>query len=191
MQASLQKYFSVNNNCMKSVGFAVENARAARGISGFLSEIFKGERFVAACVGTDAVIGDSLGPLVGSLLSERLNGETFVYGTFSAPVTARDVEPLARFLRLAHPDVKVLAIDAAVGREEELGKIKLADEPLQPGLGVEKRLCPLGDASLIGVIAEKSAATRPLGGVRMAEVWKAAAVIADGVRLYFDELCRR
>lgn len=173
---------------MKSVGFNVENEFAARGVAGFLSEIFKGDRFVVACIGTDAVIGDSLGPLVGSFLSETLGGRTFVYGTFASPVTARDVGSLAAFLRSVHPCDKILAVDAAVGRKEEIGLIRMSDCPLKPGAGVEKNLTKIGDANVIGVVAEKTSEAGSLGTVRLSRVWKAASVIADGIKKYFDDI---
>ena len=173
---------------MKSVGFNVENEFAARGVAGFLSEIFKGDRFVVACIGTDAVIGDSLGPLVGSFLSETLGGRTFVYGNFASPVTARDVGSLAAFLRSVHPCDKILAVDAAVGRKEEIGLIRMSDCPLKPGAGVEKNLTKIGDANVIGVVAEKPSEAGSLGTVRLSRVWKAASVIADGIKKYFDDI---
>ena len=82
---------------MKSIGFNVENEYSASGISGFLSQIFGGKKFIVACIGTDAVIGDSLGPMVGSFLSDAVKGRTFVYGSFAHPVTAKEIEPLKRF----------------------------------------------------------------------------------------------
>ena len=45
---------------------------------------------VIVCIGTDAVVGDCLGPLVGSLLKERLKGKTYVFGTVESPVTAKN-----------------------------------------------------------------------------------------------------
>lgn len=172
---------------MKSVGFNVENEYSASGISGFLSQIFGGKKFIVACIGTDAVIGDSLGPMVGSFLSDAVKGRTFVYGSFAHPVTAKEIEPLKRFLEKAHPLDKVLAIDAAVGRSEEVGTIKISDGALRPGLGVSKNLSAIGDANLIGVVAEKRPDQSELGFVRMARIWKTASVIAEGIKLYFDE----
>ena len=43
---------------------------------------------VALCIGTDRVIGDALGPVVGELLVSAFNAPFFVYGTLASPVTA-------------------------------------------------------------------------------------------------------
>lgn len=169
---------------MKSSSFNVENKCAKAGIAQFLKETFGKDIPVLVCIGTDAVIGDSLGPLVGSLLEEKLNGKTFIYGSFASPITAREIEPLVKFIKAVHPDKKVLAIDAAVGKQEEIGSIKLIDRPLKPGAGVEKNLSEIGDANVIGVMAEKCVEAGKLGFVRLSRVYRVAKVIVDGINAY-------
>ena len=173
---------------MKNVSYSVDNAHAKRGISVFMRETFGPNPPVLACIGTDAVIGDSLGPLVGSFCEDRLRGKTFVYGTFSHPVTAMDVEPLVKFLKTVHPSVKILAIDAAVGAVDEIGTIRMSDRPLKPGAGVDKNLSVVGDANVIAVVAERSS-SGALGLVRLSKVYEAAKVIADGICDYYLSAC--
>lgn len=173
---------------MKTSSFSVENKFAREGIARFLKETFKDELPVLVCIGTDAVIGDSLGPLVGSFLDEKLNGKAYVYGSFLSPITAKEIEPLVRFIKRVHPDRKVLAIDAAVGKAEEVGCIKLCDRPLKPGAGVEKNLSEIGDANVIGVVAEKTAEKGRLGLVRMSGVYRAAKIIVDGINSFVSSL---
>ncbi len=172
---------------MKNTSYSVNNAHAKRGIAVFLRETFGDKPPVIACIGTDAVIGDSLGPLVGSFCEDKLKGKTFVYGTFSHPVTAMEVEPLVKFLRAVHPDVKILAVDAAVGSEEEIGTVKMSDKPLKPGAGVDKNLLSVGDANVIAVVAARSAAGS-LAAVRLSGVYEAAKVIADGICDYYSQV---
>lgn len=172
---------------MKNIGFSVNNAHAKRGIAVFLRETFGEKPPVIACIGTDAVIGDSLGPMVGSFCEDKLKGKTFVYGTFAHPVTAKEVEPLVKFLRTVHPEVKILAIDAAVGSEEEIGTVKMCDKPLKPGAGVDKNLCFVGDANVIAVVAAKTQ-TGSLAAVRLSRVYEAAKVIADGICEYYSRI---
>ena len=112
---------------------------------------------VVVCVGSDLAIGDSLGPIAGSMLSYKTQGlPAFIYGTLPAPVTAKDVKYLRRFLKDTHPNRLVVAIDAAVGEKGDIGLIKCSDVPLAPGSGAGKKLGTVGDISLMGVVAEKS-----------------------------------
>ena len=112
---------------------------------------------VVVCVGSDLAIGDSLGPIAGSMLSYKTQGlPTFIYGTLPAPVTAKDVKYLRKFLKDTHPNRLVVALDAAVGEKGDIGLIKCSDTPLAPGSGAGKKLGTVGDISLLGVVAEKS-----------------------------------
>lgn len=43
---------------------------------------------ILLCIGTDLVIGDCLGPIVGEILINR-NVNAYVYGTLTRPVTAK------------------------------------------------------------------------------------------------------
>ena len=112
---------------------------------------------VVVCVGSDLAIGDSLGPIAGSMLAYKTQGlPAFIYGTLPAPVTAKDVKYLRRFLRDTHPNRLIIAVDAAVGEKGDIGLIKCNDSPLAPGSGAGKKLGTVGDISIMGVVAEKS-----------------------------------
>lgn len=94
---------------------------------------------VIVCVGSDLAIGDSLGPIVGSMLRYKTQGlDCFIYGTLKAPVTAKEIRYLRSFLKETHRGRKIIAVDAAVGSEGDIGLIKILDSPLRPGAGANK-----------------------------------------------------
>ena len=74
------------------------------------------------------------------------------------PVTAKEIRYLRAFLKETHPKSQIIAIDAAVGAEGDIGLIKLNDSPLLPGAGANKKLGAIGDVSVMGIVAEKSVA---------------------------------
>ena len=114
---------------------------------------------VIVCIGSDLAIGDSLGPITGSMLQYKTQGlKTFIYGALSSPVTAKEIRYLRTFLRETHPNSQVIAVDAAVGNEGDIGLMKLLDTPLLPGAGANKKLGSIGDVSVMGIVAEKSVA---------------------------------
>ncbi len=112
---------------------------------------------VALCIGSDLAVGDSLGPVVGTMLKRNPDFRGYVYGTLACPVTAKEVKYVGEFLKKTHPKSKIIAIDAAVGEETEVGLIKLVPSPLRPGSGANKRLGRVGDVSLLGIVARKTA----------------------------------
>jgi len=108
---------------------------------------------VIACIGTDRSTGDSLGPLVGTFLSEvKLPDWVYVYGTLDEPMHAMNLCDYLDFISRRHRDALVLAVDALLGRYEDIGLIDVRSGPLKPGAGVGKRLPPVGDLSLTGVV---------------------------------------
>jgi putative sporulation protein YyaC len=149
-----------------------------------LTHIFNGKVPIIVCIGTDAVAGDSLGPIVGSMLKEKILGKTFIFGSLDSTVTAKDVTAVSRFLNSVYVDYPILAIDAALGKKEEIGNVKLSDQPVKPGLGVNKDLSLLGTASLIGVVEQKLGGQNLLSSVRVSLVYKMAEIISSAVSEY-------
>lgn len=138
---------------------------------------------VVVCIGSDLAIGDSLGPVSGSMLrykTQKLN--VFIYGTLSAPVTAKEIGYIREFLRETHRGSPVIAIDAAVGEEGDIGLIKVNDSPLLPGAGANKKLGSIGDISVMGVVAEKSVSNYGLlNTTRLNLVYTMAEIVSEGV----------
>ena len=138
---------------------------------------------VVVCIGSDLAIGDSLGPIVGSMLKYKTQGlGSFIYGTLASPVTAKEIKYIRTFLKETHPRAYVIAVDAAVGAEGDIGLIKLNDAPLYPGAGANKRLGAIGDISIMAIVAEKSVANYGLlNTTRLNLVYSMSEIISDAL----------
>ena len=148
---------------------------------------------IVVCIGRDLAIGDSLGPLVGSMLRYKTQGlGAYIYGTLGSPVTAKEIKYARTFLKQTHPYSQVIAIDAAVGEEGDIGMIKLCDKPLSPGAGAGKKLGTLGDISIMAIVAEKSLVSTSLfNGTRLNLVYSMAEIIAEGVSTLLWQRCKK
>ena len=141
---------------------------------------------VFAFIGTDANVGDSLAPLCGSLLYGR-HKNVFFYGNLNQPITAKEVPFISKFLKLAHPDSAIIVVDAAVGKKEDVGTIKIFDRGIKPGLGVNKNLPPVGDVSVIGVVSEKNdLGLSFLGCERISKVFSMSKAISSGIEKFLS-----
>ena len=138
---------------------------------------------IVVCVGSDLAIGDSLGPIVGSMLAYKTQGlGVFLYGTLASPVTAKDIKYLRRFLKETHKNRPIIAVDAAVGENGDIGLIKGLDSPLCPGSGAGKKLGTVGDISLMGIVAEKSVSNYGLlNTTRLNLVYSMAEIISSAL----------
>ena len=153
-----------------------------------LHVLFGGNIPVIICVGTDLSIGDSLGPLVGTILCEK-DVKAFVYGKLSGTITAKEVDSVRRFVEKTHPKSKTLVIDAAVGSKEDVGCIRISLAPLKPGSGASENLPEIGDVTIIGIVAQRSCANYSLLNLtRLSPIYKMAKSIACGIADYIDEV---
>lgn len=146
---------------------------------------------VIVCIGSDLAIGDSLGPITGSMLKYKTQGlNVFLYGTLAAPITAKEIGYIRTFLKETHKGSQIIAIDAAVGAEGDIGLIKINDKPLLPGAGANKKLGAIGDISLMGVVAEKSLSNYGLlNTTRLNLVYSMAEIISEGISTILWERC--
>jgi putative sporulation protein YyaC len=138
---------------------------------------------VIVCVGSDLAIGDSLGPITGSMLKYKTQGlKTFIYGTLASPVTAKEIRYLRAFLKETHKGSQIIAVDAAVGAEGDVGLLKLSDSPLFPGAGANKKLGAIGDISIMGIVAEKSLANYGLlNTTRLNLVYTMSEIVSEAI----------
>lgn len=149
-----------------------------------LKEIVRENLPVFVCVGSDLIVGDSLGPIIGSLLKQK-GCRAYVYGTLNSPVTAKEIFYIKEYLTKIHKKAKIIAIDAALGQEEEIGNIKIYEKGIKPGLGVDKNLDEIGDISLIGIVSNKTKNNYNLyNATRLNFIYNMATVIANGIEKY-------
>lgn len=139
------------------------------------------------CIGTDRSTGDSLGPLVGMFLSNKLdNPRVHIHGTLDEPVHAVNLKDKVE--ELSREDCFVIAVDASLGQYNRIGYISVYDEPLYPGAGVGKDLLPIGDIHIAGIVNISGLmAYNVLQNTRLSLVMKMARVIADSLFLSLEE----
>ncbi|MFT8318096.1 MAG: spore protease YyaC [Sporolactobacillus sp.] len=111
-----------------------------------------GTPIVIICIGTDRSTGDSLGPLVGMQLESYFLPGVSIYGTLDQPVHAVNLEDTLSMIHSSNENSFILAIDACLGKQENIGKINVSTGPVLPGAGVNKKLVPVGDMHITGIV---------------------------------------
>jgi putative sporulation protein YyaC len=72
-----------------------------------------------------------------------------VYGTIDNPVDATNILHIIDSLP---NDKTIVAIDASLGKDYEVGNIGIRSDSISPGAGVGKSLPSVGDISIVGVV---------------------------------------
>ena len=146
---------------------------------------------VILCIGTDRIIGDSLGPITGSILSYKtetgqISCRLSVYGTLAAPVHALNLNETLQEIKKKHPHCPVIAVDASLGSLSHIGTTYVRSGCIRPGAGVCKRLPSAGDIAITGIAAADS--THPYLSLQTARL-SVIAQMADYISQCILEAC--
>lgn len=117
-----------------------------------LYSIQKRGKVVCICIGTDRSTGDSLGPIVGTLLNKHSLPEVSILGTLDEPVHAMNLRTTLDQIKQQHTNSIVLAVDACLGKSKNVGSIQIGLGPIKPGAGVNKDLPAVGQIHVTGIV---------------------------------------
>lgn len=140
---------------------------------------FKGKVDIV-CIGTDKVIPDCLGPIVGTMLSDMNLPEGInITGTLEEPIHALNLAD--RVGEEIDSDSFIIAVDATRGAK--MGQIQIMNKPIYPGRGVHKNLSYIGNVSIIGTTWENGEGTDiHKHKIRLGEVYRMSKVIAASLQ---------
>lgn len=137
---------------------------------------------VFVCIGTDRSTGDSLGPLIGTLLEEKNISPFHVYGTLDDPIHAVNMEEKLTEIKHKHINPFIIGIDACLGRLKSVGSIQVGNGPVKPGAGVNKELPEVGNIHITGIVNVSGFMEFfVLQNTRLNLVLKMAKTIANGI----------
>lgn len=113
--------------------------------------------YLFLCIGSDKITGDCYGPLVGQKLKEGFKNtykNIQVYGTLDEPISAMNLEQTVNRIYKTYQNPCIIAIDSALGTQDNIGKILVSNAKIKCGKGTNKKLIPIGDISIRGVVAK-------------------------------------
>lgn len=111
---------------------------------------------VILCIGSDKIAGDSVGPIVGDILKNRLNARCFVYGATGKSVNGRNVQDFLELIKCAHPESPVIAVDACLSKEAEKPFVAVVSGGVNPKRAITGIENPAGDVGILGAVEKPS-----------------------------------
>ncbi len=113
---------------------------------------------VFLCIGTDRIIGDCLGPLVGSKLEEKLEAYNIynlsIYGTLKENVCYTNIKDKMRSIKQNHKNACIVVIDAALAKEEKIGQIFVQPGKIELGKSLHRTKIQIGNISIRAVVGK-------------------------------------
>ncbi|MBQ3407781.1 MAG: spore protease YyaC [Clostridia bacterium] len=111
------------------------------------------KEIVFFCIGTDRVMGDCVGPIIGSLLRENY-GQSMVYGDLENNVTYENIETTLNEINEKFENPYIIAIDAALSTSENVGKIFVDNNGISFGNSLGKNFNKIGDLGIKVVVGK-------------------------------------
>lgn len=111
---------------------------------------------VVVCIGTDKVVCDSLGPIVGTMLNDKMQRPLYIYGLQCRCLTALNIADSYSRIKELHPNSTILAVDAGVGDSSQIGKVQLSNHGILPGLATNRQLPCIGDIGIVGIVDSRA-----------------------------------
>jgi putative sporulation protein YyaC len=143
------------------------------------------DNIIFVCIGTDRATGDTLAPLIGTFLSNNKNIN--LYGTLNNPVHAKNLHTTID--NIDTNNNLIIAIDASLGKFENIGKISLENKSMKAGSGVGKDLPAVGDISIKGIVNMSGyMEIMVLQNTRLSLVYNMAQVIAKAIHLTMNRI---
>lgn len=117
----------------------------------FTQSLQKEQEIVFLCIGSDRYIGDSLGPLVGTMLLEN-QVPYRIYGTLKEPIHAFNLEVTVKNIHKQIKNPFIISVDACIGEKSQVGYVLFKEGSLAPGAALKKVLPKVGDYHFVGII---------------------------------------
>lgn len=116
------------------------------------------EEILILCIGDSKLIGDSLGPLIGSFLERNkidVGNNVRVLGTLEKPIGYNDLIEIAEHINYNKEYyTTIITIDSALGSNQNIGKILIDNTTLCAGSGVNRGEKLIGDISIRGIVGQ-------------------------------------
>ena len=140
---------------------------------------------IVLCIGTDKIIGDCFGPLVGDKLKEYNIKNFEVYGTLEKPICSLNLNDKINEINIKFKEPYIIAIDAALSSKENIGKIIVSSSFLQAGSGIKKNNIRVGNISIRAIVGQKESTVEKnieiLQNTSLNMVMNLAEIVSNGL----------
>lgn len=149
----------------------------------------KYENIILLCIGTDRITGDCFGPIVGSILINKLKNYNIpnidVIGCLEDNVSFQKIENrlLPKLSQYKNP--LIISIDAALSNTNNVGEIFVKNSGIELGRSLNKRHKIFGDISIKAVVGKNMKCNqenfRILQNIPLNKVMKLSNLVANGI----------
>lgn len=122
----------------------------------FSNNIDSNKDIVFVCIGTTSIIGDSFGPVVGTVLKKilRQNKNVTVIGDILNCITYKEIKSNMNIINNKYPNSLIIVIDSALADRSNIGKVYIQNRGLKYAESLRKNNEIIGNMSIKAVVGE-------------------------------------
>lgn len=137
------------------------------------------------CIGTNKIIGDAIGPIIGSKIKHLENSYIRIYGTEENNLNFNNAKTTIKNIYNNYTKACIITIDAALSNNANLGDIFFGSGFIKIGKALEKNLCFYSDINIKYVVGTSSFNKKEnlevLKNVTQEKISKDALFISKGI----------
>lgn len=166
---------------------SVEYKRFVWNLNNVINIKEKNNKIIFVCIGTNRIIGDLIGPYVGTILSKTFStyNNIDVIGDNDNLVTYNNIEQKMKYINEVYKDKLIIVIDSALAEEQNIGKIFVQNRGLRYAESLKKKNTVIGDISIKVVVGKNANDSienfKILNNISFKNILKMSYIVSNGI----------
>lgn len=146
----------------------------------------KFSNIIILCIGTDKIVGDSVGPIIGSNLKKLENEYIKIYGTIINNLDFSNAKSVVEKIYINYKKPFIITIDAALSKEKREGEIYVSNGYIKIGNALEKSICFYSNINIKCVVGkynklDKKDNINILNNVPKEQIYNIVEIVVNGM----------
>ena len=139
------------------------------------------------CIGTTKIVGDSFGPLVGTILKKYFcgNKKIEIIGDLENALTYDKIEESVKYIKKRYINKLIIVLDSALSDQSNVGRIFIQNRGLKYAESLKKQNRTIGDISIKAVVGKDEKNNienfKNLKGVKVEQIQLMSYIVSKGI----------
>lgn len=157
----------------------------------------KFSHIIILCIGTNKLVGDCIGPMVGEKLNSKLkkqkcNKNIIIYGNMKHTLNFKNARQVIEKIYMFYKKPFIITIDSALGTEKMIKQIVVDKGKIKIGNSLGRSICYNSNINIKGVVGENKNTLKEniqtLKIVKPELVIELSNVVANGICKSFQKI---
>lgn len=148
---------------------------------------------VILCIGTDKLIGDSIGPVVGQKLKEEnIQEKVSIYGNMKETINFKNAKQVIENIFKSYEKPFIITVDSALGTQAMVREIVVNKGVIRIGKSLGRSICYPSHITIKGVVGENRDTfeenIKTLKKVEPKLIWELSDIMVEGIKQEINKI---